>query len=71
MREIEKTKMGRKSQLTFFILIGFMIVIVMSFVFYVGKQSTTYKTKTYNSEKQVIVEKLVESGIIQVLSPFS
>ncbi len=41
----KKIKFQTKAQLTFFILIGFVILIVMGLVFYVGKQTTGYKTR--------------------------
>jgi len=40
-----RRRLTRKSQLTFFILIGFIILFVMGFLFYINKQVTGYKTK--------------------------
>jgi hypothetical protein len=38
-------KQNKKSQITFFVLIGFIIIVLMGFVFYVNKQTSSYKTK--------------------------
>ncbi|TKJ17389.1 hypothetical protein CEE44_02540 [Candidatus Woesearchaeota archaeon B3_Woes] len=40
-----KEKFSKKGQLTFFMLIGFVFLIVMGLVFYAGKQTTGHKTR--------------------------
>jgi hypothetical protein len=41
-----KNKINNKAQLTFFLLIGFIVLFIMGFLFYVNKKSTEYRTKT-------------------------
>jgi hypothetical protein len=38
-------KRNKKSQITFFILIGIIIIVLMGFVFYINKQTSSYRTK--------------------------
>ena len=43
---IKKEKVNKKAQLTFFILLGFIVLMIWGLVFYVGKQTAGTKTRT-------------------------
>jgi hypothetical protein len=69
MKKINNMWKEKKAQLAFFMILGFIILFVMGFVFYVNKESTGYKTKkeTLSSQESTFDVTSVKSYVTSCL----